>query len=68
MKKHPANTPATDLPIYERAVKRYPHLQHVKDEMHFCQQLCRLAAVDGISVKEYFKIATVANGCMWPEN
>lgn len=64
MKKHPAMVPANQLPIYERAIKRYPHLASIRDAMHFCQQLCRLAAVEGVSLREYNEIAKIANGAM----
>lgn len=66
--KHPVNTPAASLPIYDRAVKRFPHLAHVKDAMHFCQQLLNLTAVPGVPIRDYVKIGAVANGEMWPED
>lgn len=66
MKKHPARIPACQLPIYDRAVARYPQLAHTTDAYHFCKSLSYLAAVPDITVKEYFKIATVAAGKMWP--
>ncbi len=67
MKKNSAQVPATDLPIYERAVKRFPHLAHIRDAKHFCAALGRLAAVEEITAQEYYKIAMVASGYMWPE-
>ena len=62
------NIPASALPIYDRAVKRFPHLVHVKDAFHFCQLLCILAAVPGVSIRDYFKIAKVAHGETWEED
>lgn len=63
---HPVNVPAKELPIYDRAVTRYPHLVYVRDAMHFCQQLLNLAAVPGVPIRDYVKIGAVANGEMWP--
>ena len=57
--------PANTLPIYERAVARYPHLIFVKDAKNFCQQLCRLEAVQSITAAEYWRIAAVAEGGEW---
>ena len=65
MENHPANTAAKTLPIYWRAVKRYPHLAKVQDAMHFCQQLCNLAALDTITTWEYWCAGAVANGAPW---
>lgn len=66
MKLHPVNIAAKSLPIYANAVDRYPHLKHIEDAMHFCQQLCNLAAISVITVREYDHIARVANGELWP--
>lgn len=66
MKLHPVNIAAKSLPIYADAVDRYPHLKNIEDAMHFCQQLCNLAAVSAITVREYDHIARVANGDLWP--
>ena len=60
------NVSARELPIYRRAVSRYEHLWHIYDAKHFCEQLCRLAAVPGITLSEYNNAAKVANGEMWP--
>lgn len=67
-KTHPAHLQARQLPIYDLAVKRYPHLAHVNDALQFCNQLCILAAVPGISILDYFKIAKVANGEPWKDD
>lgn len=56
---------AKNLPIYELAVKRYPHLAWIADAKHFCETLCRLAAVPGIKPVEYINVARVANGGKW---
>jgi DNA-binding XRE family transcriptional regulator len=45
---------STDLPIYDRAVARYPFLSAVQDAKLFCQTLCRLAAVPSVTPMEYF--------------
>lgn len=58
-------TNASALPIYDRAVARYPHLSTIKDAKTLCQNLCRLAAVATISPVEYWRIADVANGGKW---
>lgn len=63
---HPVAIVASSLPIYGDAVERYPHLKHIEDAMHFCQQLCNLAAVSAITVREYDAIARVAYGDLWP--
>lgn len=65
MKKHPTRIPAATLSIYERAVAAYPHLRHVKDAMHFCQQLCLLKGVETITVEEYWIASAVAVGNNW---
>lgn len=64
-RQHPAGIPATALPVYDRAIARYPHLKHIPDAMNFCRQLSRLAAVDTISVSEYCFIGFIANGEPW---
>lgn len=56
---------STDLPIYDRAVARYPFLSSVQDAKLFCQTLCRLAAVPAVTPMEYFHIANVASGGEW---
>nr|DAH19066.1 MAG TPA: hypothetical protein [Caudoviricetes sp.] len=62
------NSPAKDLPIYDKAVARYPHLAYAPDAKTFCLNLsCCLAMVPGIKFSDYFKIGAVANGCNWPE-
>ena len=53
---------STDLPIYDRAVARYPFLSSVQDAKLFCQTLCRLAAVPSVTPMEYFYVANVAGG------
>lgn len=59
--------PANSLPIYDRAVARYPHLSGITDAKTFCRQLSYLAAVDTISVHEYTSIAKVAEGEPWED-
>lgn len=61
------NSPAKDLPIYDKAVACYPHLAHAGNAKTFCLNLSRLAAVPGIKPYDYLKIGAVANGCNWPE-
>ena len=62
------NSHAKDLPIYDKAVARYPHLAYAPDAKTFCLNLsCCLAMVPGIKFSDYFKIGAVANGCNWPE-
>lgn len=58
-------TKAKDLPIYSRAIARYPHLAEVMDAKTFCINLCRLAAVETITPVEYWAIGAVANGMEW---
>lgn len=58
---------ATSLPIYDRAIHRYSHLEQIPDAKHFCRQLCLLAAVDTITAAEYIQIGRVANGDAWQE-
>lgn len=58
-------TSASNLPIFERAVERFPHLIAVKDAKTFCQNLCRLEAVQSITPDEYWCIARVAEGGPW---
>lgn len=58
---------AKALPIYDRAITRFPHLRFVPDAKTFCQNLCRLVAIPTITPAEYMKIATVANGGKWEE-
>lgn len=55
------------LPIFDRAISRYPHLSTVSDAKTFCQSLCRLEAVQSITPSEYWRIARVANGGAWEE-
>lgn len=57
----------SELPIYERAVARYPHLANLQNAKVFCDILCRLAMVPGISMLEYRKIAEVASGRKWED-
>ena len=56
---------STDLPIYDRAVARYPFLSSMQDAKLFCQTLCRLAAVPSVTPMEYFYVANVAGGGEW---
>lgn len=58
-------TAARSLPIYDRAIARYPHLASVVDAKAFCQALCRLEAVETITIREYMRIAAVAEGSKW---
>ena len=57
---------STDLPIYDRAVARYPFLSAVQDAKLFCQTLCRLAAVPSVTPMEYFYIAAGNGGKALP--
>lgn len=56
---------ASDLPIYERAIARFPHLSTTMYAKTFCRQLCRLAAIPTINAAEYWRIAAVAEGGEW---
>lgn len=56
---------AKDLPIYERAIARYPHLASLQDAKMFCWFLCDLEAVETITPKEYWSIGAVANDGDW---
>ena len=60
-------TPANTLPVYDRAVARFPHLCTIPDAKTFCQQLCRFVALPTITAAEYMQIAAVANGGEWRE-
>lgn len=51
---------AAVLPIYERAIERYPHLSNILYAKAFCDALCKLEAVPTITVKEYWDIAHFA--------
>jgi hypothetical protein len=51
---------ASALPIYDRAIKRYPHLSKIKYAKAFCNALCELEAVQAITAKEYWDIAHFA--------
>lgn len=62
------NTKAVDLPIYERAIARFPHLASIPDAQSFCFQLCNLASVDSITQQEYWKAGAVANGGEWTDD
>lgn len=59
---------ANQLPVYERAIARYPHLATIKDAKTFCRQLCYLAAVPNITIQESVRIAAVAEGGEWQAN
>ena len=56
---------ANELPIYDRAIKAYPHLAEIKTKRAFCFALCHLAAVKEIKAAEYYKVARVASGGEW---
>lgn len=58
-------TPASTLPVYDRAIAQYPHLRTIPDAKTFCRQLCRFVALPTITVAEYTQIAIVANGGEW---
>ena len=58
-------TPASMLPIYDRAIERYPELINIKYARPFCFQLTIRAAVPTITPKEYWQITRVANGEEW---
>ena len=60
-----SNINAKDLPIYDRAVARYPHISNIRTARAFCFSLCQLAMVPGITWAEYTSIARVANGGEW---
>lgn len=66
--KHPYETPADALPVYERAIAAYPHLRWIPDAQNFCRQLTRLVALPTITAAEYTAIAATANGTPWPES
>ena len=42
------NSPAKDLPIYDKAIARFPHLAYAPDAKTFCLNLSRLDMVPGI--------------------
>ena len=42
------NSHAKDLPIYDKAIARFPHLAYAPDAKMFCLNLSRLAMVPGI--------------------
>ena len=62
----PALIVPSELPITTRARTFYSHLWSITSAKEFCKQLLILAAVPGISVKEYQAIAAVASGKPWP--
>ena len=51
---------ASALPIYNRAVARYPHLAGLLYAKAFCDALCKLEAVPTITVKECWDVAHFA--------
>lgn len=64
MKKN--STPATQLPIYELVIEKYPQLERTKDARHFCKEILELnTAIDGISIRDFVKVVMVANGGKW---
>jgi len=58
--------PASSLPVYERAVARFPHLASLADSRAFCRQLLLLEAVPGILPVEYWRIARMTETGKWP--
>lgn len=55
-------TEAKELPVYERVIAVHPHLAGIKMARPFCNALCMLAALDTISIAEYWEIGRIAAG------
>jgi hypothetical protein len=48
--------------IVQRYVAAYPHLRFIRSARVFAQNALRLAAVDGVSAADLWRLAAVANG------
>ena len=53
-------TIAAALPIYDRAIAKYPHLSSILYAKAFCKALCKMAAVPTITATEYWRVAHFA--------